>query len=443
MNRVGYIIVGILVLAVAFFAYQQYNARRIAEIGLSNQYTKSFYELSASLNSASINLGKALVSSSSSQTAQSLAQVTRDSFSAQAYLTSMPLPLNMLLRTSKFLNQLGDYALSLARASAATPLTDNERTTLRELFDNSKSLAKQLEDIQMKAEVGRLTWNDLSKESKQDPAKPEPFKDGFQLISDEMDRVPSLTYDGPFSDHMENLTVKGLVGADISRDEAERKAEQVISQAAKTKVDMHFAEEVKGKIAAYSFASKSGTMRTDISKKGGFVLQLLNSRNVASTKISVAEAEKKAIEFIKAQNWPQLEATYPLVEDHTLLLAFVPVENGVLIYPDQIKVEVALDNGEILAQDSLSYIMNHHTRNLPPPIISALEAEAKLSKELKAIKTNLVVIPKTDATEAYCYEIEAQLKDSSEKFLVYIDALTGNEVNILYIIPSGKGTVVM
>ncbi len=443
MSKVGYVILAILVLSLSYFAYSQYQARKMAQIGLSNQYSKSFFELSASVNGATVNLGKALVSSSQAQTAQSLAQVTRDSFSAQAYLTSMPLPLNMLLRTSKFLNQLGDYALSLARAAAITPLTDEQRNNLRVLFDNSKSLGKQLEDIQQKAEVGRLTWDDLSKESQRDPTQPDSFKDGFQLISDELDQVPSLTYDGPFSDHIENITPKGLIGNEISKEEAERIAEQTVAKAINKKVDLNFAEEVKGKIPAYSFASRDGAIRIDITKKGGFVLQFLNARNIKNTQISLAEAEKKAKEFLESQNWAPVKATYPLVEDHTLLIAFAPVENSILMYPDLIKIEVALDNGEILAQDSLSYIINHRTRNLSKPVLTSTEALERLSQELTPISSQLVVIPKTDASEAFCYEIRARLKDTKEEFLVYLDALTGLEVNILYIVPSGKGTITM
>lgn len=443
MSKAGYVILAILLLALAYFSYTQYSGRKMAEIGLANQYSKSFYELSANVDAVTINLGKVLASSSQSQRAESLAQITRDSFTAQAYLNNMPLPLNMLLRTSQFLNQLGDYTLSLARTSAITPLSNSDKETLRTLFDNSKSLGKQLEDIQQKAEVGKLTWDDLSKETQKNPTQPTAFKDGFQLISDELDRVPSLTYDGPFSEHLENLTPKGLVGSEISKEEAERIAEKVAQSATGNKVDLQFEEEVKGQIPAFSFASKNGQIRVDVSKKGGFVLQFLNARNIDKTKISIEDAIKKAKAFVQAQNFPLLETSYTLVESHTLVVPFVPEENGVLLYPDLIKVEVALDNGEILAQDAISYIMNHRNRNLPPPVISQSEAEATLSDELTPTTSKLVVIPKTTTTEAFCYEIKAQLKNTKEEFLVYLDALTGLEVNILYIVPSGKGTLAM
>lgn len=443
MQRATYVILGILVLSLVFFAYNQYGARKTAEIGLSNQYSKSFYELSASINAVTVNLGKALVSSSASQTAESLAQVTKDSFIAQAHLTSMPLPVNMLIRTSKFLNQLGDYALSLARASAITPINDNDRKQIHTLFENAKSLGKQLEEIQQKAEVGKLTWNDLSKETKNNPTETEPFKDGFQLISDELDRVPTLTYDGPFSDNIENRTPKGLVGKEISKEEAERIAREVISKASGKKTDLKFNEEVKGTIPAYSFSSSDRMYHIDIAKTGGFVIQFFNPRDVNSSKISIEEATNKAIEFLKLQDWPPIQVTYPLVEDHTVLIAFAPIQNGALVYPDLVKVEVALDNGEILAQDSLSYIMNHRERNLPKPTFSATEAEKTISKELEALSSQLVVIPKTNTTEAFCYEIKAALKSTKEEFLVYVDALTGQEANILYVVPGNKGTVAM
>ncbi|HOP54861.1 MAG TPA: germination protein YpeB, partial [Bacillota bacterium] len=147
MQRLTYVVLGILILALAFFSYNQYSARQTAEVGLSNQYARAFFELTSSVNSATANLGKVLVSKSDVQTAQSLAQITRDAFNAQAYLTNMPLPQSMLVRTSEFLNQLGDYSLSLSRATAGSALTDENRKMLEELFENARSLSNQLEEI--------------------------------------------------------------------------------------------------------------------------------------------------------------------------------------------------------------------------------------------------------------------------------------------------------
>lgn len=443
MQRLTYVVLGILILALAFFSYNQYSARQTAEVGLSNQYARAFFELTSSVNSATANLGKVLVSKSDVQTAQSLAQITRDAFNAQAYLTNMPLPQSMLVRTSEFLNQLGDYSLSLSRATAGSALTDENRKMLEELFENARSLSNQLEEIQTRAEVGKLTWKGLRDESQRDPAKADPFSDGFQVISDDLSRVPALVYDGPFSADVQNTAPKGLKGDEISKEEAERIAEQVINQATGRKVDLRFVEDVKGLIPAYGFESPERDIYIDISKIGGMVTQFVTARDIDKTQVSLEEATNNAIEFLQKQNWPSLDITYSLAEDHTLLLNFAPIQDGAVLYPDLIKVVVALDNGQILAQDSLSYIMNHQERTIPKPIFSAKEAEAELSDNLEPISTKLAVIPRTTRTEALCYEIKARLKGRDEEFIVYVDALTGQEVNILYVVPGTNGTLTL
>lgn len=443
MQKITYVVLGILILGLAFFAYNQYGARQTAETGLSNQYARAFFELSNSINSATANLGKALVSQSDTQTAQSLAQITRDAFNAQAHLTNMPLPQSMLVRTSQFLNQLGDYSLMLSRATAGATLTQENRKTLQELFENSKALGNQLEEIQTRAEVGNLTWRDLREESRKNPADSNPFSDGFQLISDDLNRVPSLVYDGPFSADLQNTRPKALVGDDISREEAERIAEQIVSEANGRKIDLRFVEDVQGLIPAYGFESQERDFYIDISKTGGMVTQFVSSRPVGSTKISLEEATNRATEFIQKQDWPSLDITYSLAEGHTLLVNFAPIQDKAIIYSDLIKIIVALDNGQILAQDTLSYIMNHQDRNIPEPILSPEEAKQKLADNLDPTSTKLALIPRTTRTEALCYEIRARLEGRDEEFIVYIDALTGQEVNILYVVPDTNGTVTM
>ncbi len=58
-----------------------------------------------------------------------------------------------------------------------------------------------------------------------------------------------------------------------------------------------------------------------------------------------------------------MEPNYYLRYDGTVLFNFVYKEQNITIYPDLVKVKVALDNGEIVGFDASTYYLNHHNRN--------------------------------------------------------------------------------
>jgi len=109
------------------------------------------------------------------------------------------------------------------------------------------------------------------------------------------------------------------------------------------------------------------------------------------------------------------------------------------MYPDQIKVKVALDNGEILGVDARQYLMSHHRRTLPEPAISAAEAEERLRPELSVQRVQLALIPDLAGTgEILTYEFLAHMGE--ETYLVYINAETGAEEQILQQVETDGGT---
>jgi germination protein YpeB len=111
----------------------------------------------------------------------------------------------------------------------------------------------------------------------------------------------------------------------------------------------------------------------------------------------------------------------------------------VLIYPDQVKVKVALDNGEILAVDARQYLMSHHARTIAPAKVSVEEAQTVLRPELNVQRSQLALIPNLSGTgEILTYEFLTTL--GNDTFLVYVNANTGDEEQILQQVQTDGGT---
>ena len=77
---------------------------------------------------------------------------------------------------------------------------------------------------------------------------------------------------------------------------------------------------------------------------------------------------------------------------------------------------------------------------LPAPSLTEEEAIARIGSQLTAIAVRLSVIP-TAVSEALCYEIRAT--DGADTFLVYIDAATGAERELMQVVSDESGILVM
>ncbi|MEW6425543.1 MAG: PepSY1/2 domain-containing protein, partial [Bacillota bacterium] len=242
---------------------------------------------------------------------------------------------------------------------------------------------------------------------------------------------------------------KELTGGKITADQAGKKALEFIDR--RYPPENYVVERVsinKGKIRAYnvdiasrllSFQEKAAVA---LSETGGHVLWYTNARNVGKQSLSLEQAREKAKEFLIRRGYRDMLPTYYEHGGGVAIFNFAATQNGVILYPDQIKVTVALDNGQVLGMEAAGYLMNHHRREIPRPRLTAAQARAKLSPHLKNITGgHLAVIPIGTDQEKLVYEFRGQL--DNDTFLVYINALDGKEEQVLRLVRNREGILTL
>ena len=113
--------------------------------------------------------------------------------------------------------------------------------------------------------------------------------------------------------------------------------------------------------------------------------------------------------------------------------------DGILYYPDMVKVKIALDNGSPVAFEGHGYIACHDTGSsrISPASISVSDAENVLSPHLTVDTVREVVAPDDHGGEYHAYEFSCTLM--GRPVLVYIDAETGIEKDVLIILEGSDG----
>lgn len=155
--------------------------------------------------------------------------------------------------------------------------------------------------------------------------------------------------------------------------------------------------------------------------------------------ISAEAAYDKAKSFLSSKGFKNMEMTGSVVQEHILTASFVPKQDGVILYPDLVKVAVSLLNGQVVGFDASEYYGSHRTRLLPTPTLTTAEARRLVSPNLRVTSTRRALIPLPSRREVLTYEFRG--KRGKDEYLVYINALNGDEEMILQVVRTPEGVM--
>ena len=437
----------LLIVLLAGVSVYAYNKNDEYKLNMQNQYNMAFYEVLAYVKNIQSYLLKAQISASPESAAESLTQVWREANLASAFLSQLPLSTEEVSKTEKYLNQVSDYSYSLSiKTINGETLEKEDFKNLKELHSYSESLLNTLNQISVDLNNGNIKWEDFYKKEGSMLSKDvsNVSKDSFANIEDNFEKYEGLIYDGAFSEHMTNAKRVGLVGKDVTEEEAKEKVYKYFEDKEVEEVVLNgFIEN--GNIPSYDFNVKLKNNVDDasiaISKKGGQLVYMNYNRDVNDENIKEKEAVKKGKEYLEKNGYSSMIDSYHLKQNGIMTINYAYQQEDVVIYSDLIKVKVALDNGEILGVETAGYLNSHMERELSKPKISLEKAKASLNPEIEVLSEGMAMIPTLWKTEILCYEFKGKIEDTN--FLVYTNVETGKEEDILVIVDTPNGTLTL
>lgn len=443
-------LLGLVILAaVGFWGFKEYRDRIMLETYLNNRYQMSFYNVISRVQSMEVLLAKSLAVSGDPDDTIIFSEIWLQAEGARENLTQLPLTSQVVGRTAKFLTQSGDFARVMAREiNNGETLSEEEYKTLDTLYRQAEQLNKELHDMEIKVADGQLTVSELTKAAREElrKGKPTAAATNFESINKDMQGYPTLIYDGPFSDHMDRMEPAALGDKPTSADEARNIMREFVDIKGDKSYRAQVTGRVKERINGYQVEllpqkGEEGRISGSVSDKGGKVVWYLDSRTIGAPRLTTEQAKAKAEQYLADRGFKNMVNIYHQVQEGVVVFNFIPQEKGIIIYPDQIKINVAMDNGQVVGFDSRGYLMAHKERNLPTPKITADQAKEKVNPRMEVINTRLTVIPADDGKERLSYEVKGQL--NGEQFLVYVNAMTGKTDQVLKLIQVPNGTLTM
>jgi len=416
------------------------------ELYITTNYRHAFAEFVTSVSDMDEALQKSMLVTSPSMAGAVCTEVFGKAQIAKMAMGILPFSATSLERTSGFIGKVGDYAYALSRKAAkGESFSQEEKDNLRALSDTASLLAMNLESMQNDLGSGLAGIDEYANtmgnyNKSESEILPQTLGDTMSVVEQEFPEVPSLIYDGPFSEHLEGIKPLMLEGLNAIDSVAGRKAAAKFMGVRAEQV--YLAGEMGGDIPEFCYEAKinNETMSINVSKQGGIVDQVIGSRPVEQSKMSAEEAMNAIKKFLERKGYTRMHESYYMINNNVLTANFAYDDNGVVCYPDLIKVGIALDNGTIEDFEAIGYLKTHHQREIPAAEVSIDEAKRMVPTDINILKAEKTIIPSAGKNEIFCYEFECE-DTSGQRYLIYVNALTGEQEKIFILLQDENGTL--
>ena len=315
----------------------------------------------------------------------------------------------------KFINQLGGFSAYLAKKLPDENITQTENEKLIKLTSVVSALENAFAEARDKVAEGGSFYSALS----QGLETLGGIYDSFDLTSVE---YPEMIYDGPFSDGLIDKDAKFLEGkSEVSREEGLDKVKALFGEA-------EHSGEVNGAIPSYLYSVGGGSV--EVSKVGGFIVEIIRESQGGEVTLDKAQAIGAGKGFLENVGYLGLDAVWVSINEDTAYINYAFIENGIIHYPDLIKLKISLVDGAVIGLDAQNFLYNHVTRHYSD---TAGDVNAITYKEgFTPIVKRRVIIPNEWGKEREAYEVAGSYDDAF--YYIYYDLKTLEEIKVMRVI---------
>ena len=387
---------------------------------LESVYSSSYYSMVDSVNNLQVNADKFETLTTSMSQRSLLKDMEQDCSYIIAGLSVLPIDAQNSNSAIKFFNQLSGVCEAYITAIDKGEELTSEQLLLIDKAEQALSIIKSKlnthNDMVKKGEYEFITNGIFNSEGVTQ------FSNSIgDLTSNEVD-YPTMIFDGPFSAALENKEIKGLSEVEVSQEEAYEYLKNTVYK--NDDVQINFVTETSGDFDTYDFEiiKNKITYTAQVSKRQGLLLNLCGYAEKEDANISSEQAQQMAINFAKKAGFGDLVAVWVEVNENVAYINLAPTQDGVILYPDLVKVKVDLASQQIIGFEAVNYAFNH-TQREPEFNLTTSECEEVLGFDYNILKTSKTVIRLDGGREISAYEFMCERIDGI--YFYYIDANTG------------------
>ena len=393
---------------------------------LENNYKKNFYEVASNINDMEIDISKIVATKDRGAVSTLLNSLHSNVNLTLANVNQLPITYDKLTNINMLLNKIGGFSQSLIeKVFDGDVLSDEDYTQINNIHTSVLSLKYDINNYYVKVH------SDFEILANADSKGASDFSSSLLNTESANSKVPSLIYDGPFSESVLNREIVGLSGEDISQAQAFDLTKKLFETE-----NISYQGLVSGKFTTYNFYVNRGGLNVAITKKGGLLLSVTSYGSSGQNTIDANEGVKVAENFAKTVGLDNMHSVWTQACGNILYVNLAPIVDSCIYYSDLVKVKVDLVSAKVVGWEATNYATNHKSRVFTSSV-AFKEAEQNLSSILKVEERNYTIIPDKYVGEVSAYEFICSWKNYT--YYIYINSNTGAEANILRVIDTDNG----
>ena len=205
---------------------------------------------------------------------------------------------------------------------------------------------------------------------------------------------------------------------------------------------MRDAADSGGQFEAFGFTAQTdaGALSVQVTGAGAHLLWMMPEQAAYAERLPQEECLRRAQAYLAAMGFGEMAPCFVQRYDGMVVANFAAVQDGVLLYPDQVKLQVSMESGAVVGAECSQYLMNHTRREGLTPSVTEQAARDALSARLTVISSRLCVIPDGDG-ERLCWGFEGRYAGTT--YWVFVDARTGEAAQILQVADTQDGELAL
>ncbi len=388
------------------------------------------YELMGIMEHVDDDLDRARIATSSAQQQRILTDLLVQARLAELDLEKLPIDGEADKNVTVFINRVGascERMLSKLRRGEA--LSQEDAATLQRLYETNHAIRTQLDEF-----ASKMTDKDIMSF----------MKKGEGAFSEMLNGLEKLTLDENRAALENKMDGAGMQPKMLMPKDKEGGSPKIDTAQAEELCKRYFSdykieefqcvgETVTRDYAAYNvqgYDDKGTLLFAEIDYDGGELIRFDYYEPCEGETFDMRNAETIAQNFLNKLGYADMTAVRTHENGTDADFTFVYDMDGIICYPDTVRVKVCRSRGVVTGFDASKYLQNHTTRAEVETGLTMQEAQAKLHKGLGVEFARLAIV-KAKHGERTAYEFLCSYM--GEKYLIYLDAVNGDEIAILNI----------
>lgn len=389
--------------------------------GTISGYRATTYELIGVMENVDNDLDRVRVSASPAQQSRILTDLLVQARVAEIDLEKLPIDGQADKNLTAFINRVAaESQRMLAKLRNGESLSEKDAAVLQNLYEINHSVRRELDEY-----AANMTNQDLMSF----------MKNGEGALGEVLERVENATLQENRPDMAEERrAVAPPMGEEGSAKIEASKAEDLCATYFSDYNINEFqciGETVGRGYTAYNvqgYDNEGTLLFAEIDCRTGALLRFDYYKECNENTFDMDNSKRIAEAFLEKLGYEDMTAVRVRENGTDADFTFVYETDGVVFYPDAVRVKICRSRGVVTGFDAGSFLMHHTDREAPEATLTLADARGRLHEGLEVEAARLAVVA-TPKGERAAYEFLCSYGE--EEYVIYLNASSGEEIAIV------------